>query len=182
MKRILIASCVAATCGVGLAAQAGTGTKPQSPTTTTQSPTSKPQTAAQDDKTAVVRGCLRAGDQSGTFVLANATATSGGTLKDTTVQLTGSPSGTNLKAHVGHTVEVTGMLAAGTSKSSSSAGAGTGTGTGTSTGKGAGTSGTGAGTSSTGAGSTSKSGTGSTAGASSATLTVKALKHVKESC
>lgn len=174
MKRIVIGSCVAVACAVSLSAQTQGGTsKPQSPPTTKEQSAQK--STPTDDKGAVLRGCLRAGDQSGTYVLSNASATSGATLKDQTVQLTGSSAGVNLKEHVGHTVEVTGMLAAGDAK-----GSGTGTGTGT------GTAGAGTGTSkpsgtSTGAG-TSKPGTSSTAAGAGAKLTVKSLKHVKEGC
>ncbi len=170
MKRMLIASLVAVGCSVSLAAQAPTGTtKPQSPTTTKEQPaTQKPSQA--DDKSAVVRGCLRAGDQTGTYVLSNATATSGGTLKNATVQLVGSPSGMNLKEHVGHTVEATGMLTPGATKS------GTGTTGAEPTKPGAGAEptkpGAGAGTGKPGAAST----------AATAKLSVKSVKHVKEGC
>jgi hypothetical protein len=180
MKNILIGSCVALACAVSLGAQTPTGTsKPQSPPATKDQPAQK--STQTDDKTAVLRGCLRAGDQAGTYVLSNASATSGATLKNETVQLAGSPAGMNLKEHVGHTVEVTGILAAGDSR-----GAGPGAGAGTGTSK-PGAAGAGTGTSKPGAAgtgtATGKPGGSSTAGVGSgAKLTVKSMKHVKEGC
>jgi hypothetical protein len=84
-----------------------------------------------DDKAATVTGCLRAGDQPGTFVLANAkwdkggspssaTGTSGSAASGAaagaaasdkqTIRLSGSPAGTQLSEHVGHTIQVTGKI------------------------------------------------------------------------
>lgn len=172
MTRLVIASCVAAACSVGLGAQGQSGTTPQTPSTSAQQPAQP--SAAKDDKSIVLQGCLRAGEQAGTFVLQNASATSGGTLKNATVELSGTPAGANLKDHVGHTVEVTGALAP---ESSRASGAST-TGAGTSASATAG--GTEAGTTGSGA----SAGTAGTAGArgGKAKLTVKTLKHVKESC
>jgi hypothetical protein len=110
MKRVLIATCVGLAFAVSLAAQAPAGQeKPQPPAG---------QSAAAD-KGITLKGCLRAGDAADSFVLANAapasaTAGTSGTpaaAPAKTVRLTGSPAGTNLKDHVGHTVEITGMMA-----------------------------------------------------------------------
>ena len=169
MKRFLMGSCLAVACAAGLGAQTPPGTtKPQQPPTTTPGQTTPAQKPTTSADSAVLRGCLKAGDQTGTFMLTNATATSGGTMKNATVQLAGSPTGINLKDHVGHTVEVTGMLAAGDMAKPS----GTGT--------------TGAGAPGTGAAGTSPSkpaaGAASTSAASAGKITVKAVKHVKEGC
>jgi hypothetical protein len=198
MRHLVIASCVAAVCSVGLAAQAqtpgGSTSKPQSPPTS--SPASKDQPGQRTGQSAegsmVLRGCLRTGDQAGSFVLANASATSGGTLKNATVELVGSPAGANLKDHVGHTVEVTGMLAGNAGRTSAAAaGEGTSASSGGTTGAGAGsdaragTTGSGAGTTGAGTGSAAsapaKSGAAGTAG-DRARLNVKSIKHVKETC
>ncbi len=155
MKSVLSATCVAVACAVTLSAQAPpTGTsKPQSPTT---QPAQKSTQA--DDKSVMVKGCLRAGDQPGTFVLANAsvdqkgaatTGTTGTALKDKTVRLVGTPAGVNLKEHVGHIVEASGMLMEGESKAPSTA---------------------------------DKPAAGKTAAADMPRLNVKAVKHVKEGC
>ncbi|HXH06109.1 MAG TPA: hypothetical protein VNI83_05905 [Vicinamibacterales bacterium] len=82
----------------------------------------QPSTAA--EKTVTISGCLREGDQPGTFILANAdlsalrtepsTGTPAGTTGSTsatgTVRLIGT-GGVNMKEHVGHRVEITGTLA-----------------------------------------------------------------------
>jgi hypothetical protein len=111
MKRVLIATCVALACAVNLAAQTPAGQDKPQPTAGQ---------AASADKGVTLRGCLRAGDAPDTFVLANAAPASGATgtagaaaatAATKSVRLIGSPAGTNLKEHVGHTIEVTGMMA-----------------------------------------------------------------------
>jgi hypothetical protein len=136
MKRILTGTCVAMACAVSLAAQ----TPATTPAQDQQPKASQPAAAA--DKSVTMKGCLRAGDQPDTFVLANAssgtatgTAGTSGTAaggaaatKTQTVRLIGAPAGVSLKDHVGHTIEVTGMIApqgagASTAGSSSTPGA-----------------------------------------------------------
>lgn len=109
MKRVVIATCVALACAVSLAAQ----------TPASQDKPAAGQPAAAD-KGVTLKGCLRAGDSPDTFVLANAMPASGATgttgaaagaaTTAKTVRLTGAPAGMNLKDHVGHTVEITGMM------------------------------------------------------------------------
>jgi hypothetical protein len=112
MKRVFAATCLAAAFAVGLSAQQ----PPQTPSQT-----------ADKDKTVTLTGCVRAGDQPGSFVLANAkpddkapsaTGTSGTTpapdtkgLENATLRLIGAPASVNLSEHVGHTVQVTGTVA-----------------------------------------------------------------------
>ena len=115
MKRALIATCLAVTCMISLAAQT----------------TPKEQSKAADPaaKQVTLQGCLQAGEQPNSFVLADVmkpepksgepapTGTAGATdaeisaLKGTKLRLIGSPAGIKLAEHVGHTVEVTGALA-----------------------------------------------------------------------
>lgn len=127
MKRMLIATGLALTVAVSLAAQT-----PATPADRDQAPGKAAQSAAAE-KSVTLKGCLRAGDQPDTFVLADAapaTAATGTTGAATgaaaaakqTVRLIGSPSGMNLKDHVGHTVEVTGMVVPQGAKSSTPAG------------------------------------------------------------
>jgi hypothetical protein len=117
MKRILIGTCAALACAVSLAAQTPATSPPQDPPRA-----APPSTTA--EKTITLKGCLRAGDQPDAFVLANASSameTTGTTgtpagaaapaMKNKTVRLIGAPAGFSLKEHVGHTVEVTGMIA-----------------------------------------------------------------------
>ena len=137
MRSILPAIGVAVACAVGLGAQA---TPPQSQSTQPQSqypttPKSKTQKmSSMSSKTVTLTGCLREGDTPGTFVLANvdaskltgtlgephpptappATGTAGSPSaassdKTNTVELVGSAD-VNLKPHVGHTVEITGLM------------------------------------------------------------------------
>jgi hypothetical protein len=134
MKRFFAGTCLAAVCAVGVSAQTAGQTPAQSP-------------AAKDDKAVTVTGCLRAGEQPNTFVLANAkwdgkdspssatgtsgaagAAAAGASAADKTIKLIGSPAGTQLSEHVGHTVQVTGKLA-GMSSMTGTTGSGTGTGT-----------------------------------------------------
>jgi hypothetical protein len=115
MTRVFTGTCLAVLCAAGLAAQAPTGS-------------AEPQ--AQDSmKTVTVTGCLRAGEAPDTFVLSDAklddkgrttpspTGTSGTgsaaaatAAPATTVRLVGSPAGVTMTEHIGHTVEVTGVL------------------------------------------------------------------------
>ena len=124
MKRILATACFALAAAVALAAQS----YPQ------EQPKGKAATAT-DEKTVTVTGCLRAGDAPDTFILANAkqdvpagekpTGTTGkaAIAPESTLRLTGVPANLNLKAHVGHTVQLSGTtVAKGTSESSGAAG------------------------------------------------------------
>jgi hypothetical protein len=128
MKRVLTATCFAMACAVGLAAQQTTGTTG-----------SEGQSGQSRSRT--VTGCLRAGDTAGTYTLTDiqmgarsgdttagggsattgggTTGTTGGTMAEgqrgqmpTSVTLN-PESGVDLKAHVGHKVEVTGTMAPG---------------------------------------------------------------------
>jgi hypothetical protein len=130
MKSLFAGTCLAAVCAVGLAAQ----------TPTSQPPASSSQ---KDDKTVTVTGCLKAGSTAGTYELTNAKMGSGSSSSATgtsgaagaagssaaagkTIKLTGEPTGTKLADHVGHTVQVTGTVAAaGGSASGASGTAGT---------------------------------------------------------
>jgi len=113
MKRVFAATCLAAAFAVGLAAQQ----PPQTPSQTSDK-----------DKTVTLTGCVRAGEQPGSFVLANikadekappgATGTSGTTpapdtkdFENATVRLANAPASVNLSEHVGHQVQVTGTVA-----------------------------------------------------------------------
>ena len=112
MKRVIATACLAVAAAVALAAQSYP-----------QDPKGKAATAG-DEKTVTVTGCLRAGDTPDTFVLANVkqdiaagekpTGTTGVTAitPDSTLRLTGAPASLDLKAHVGHTVQLTGTAAA----------------------------------------------------------------------
>ena len=129
MKHTLMGTGLALTFAVGLAAQA--------PATPAGQDQPKAGQSASAEKSVTVKGCLRAGDQAGTFVLANAstametTGTAGTAaapaaaapaIKNQTLRLIGAPAGVSLKDHVGHTVEVTGMIAPQGAKSSTPAG------------------------------------------------------------
>ena len=117
MKRVLIATSVALAFAVSLAAQAPASQEKPQPTAG-QAPAAQSSAA---EKSITLKGCLRAGDTPDSFVLANAapasatTGTSGAAAPAAaapkTVRLIGSPAGTNLKDHVGHTVEISGMIA-----------------------------------------------------------------------
>jgi hypothetical protein len=110
MGRLLPAAIVAAVCTTGLAAQS-----------TQTSPT---QDEAQKVPVLTVSGCLRNGEEPGTFVLTavkwldkaaaekSAVGTSGADADNSgaTLRLTGTPSGVRMSEHVGHTVEITGTL------------------------------------------------------------------------
>ena len=124
MKRVLATACFAVGAAVALAAQSYPQEQPKGKTAT-----------ATDEKTVTVTGCLRAGDTPDTFVLEKAkqdvtagekpTGTTGAAAitPDATLRLTGAPASLNLKAHVGHTVQLTGTTAAKGSTSESPAAA-----------------------------------------------------------
>jgi hypothetical protein len=122
MTRSITATLIA----VGFAASLGA----QAPYPEKQQPDKKA-TDERSGKTITVSGCLREGDEPNTFVLANVDSTTlvprrdpsapaapsepagtAGTAATTTVKLIGSTD-INLKAHVGHRVEITGTLAQG---------------------------------------------------------------------
>lgn len=130
MKRAILATCMGAAFAVGLSAQTTPPqtTPPQTPPQTT-SPTQPPagQSMSRDAaKSVTVTGCLKAGETPEAFMLSDlkwdskgstgAVGTSGtgapatAPIAASSIKLTGSPSGTKLSEHVGHTVEVTGML------------------------------------------------------------------------
>ena len=140
MKRVFTGTCLAAVFAVGLSAQS-TGTQPQ-----TYGQEKK------DSKDVTVTGCLRAGDEPNTYVLQDvkwddkdksatgapagagaATGTAGAAsaaMAATKIKLIGAPAGVQLSEHVGHTVQITGMLAPAAAKSTAggaAAGAATGT-------------------------------------------------------
>jgi hypothetical protein len=222
MKRVITATCLAASFAVGLAAQS-TGTAGTAGTAGTTAP--EPQAGTQrGGGPRTVTGCLRAGDTAGSFMLTDVTmqgagggaagttagATTGGTTAGTA---TGGTTGTgtaatggqsrppmsinltpdasvDLKAHVGHKVEVTGTMAGGRPGGASGAGT-TGTATGTTAG------GTTAGTGTAGAGTATGTGTGSTSGTGTAgatgtgqgsramgprNMTVTSVRMIAESC
>lgn len=117
MKRALAGSFVAAAFAASLSAQT-----PAPPTSAAQ----EPKDAA---KSVTVTGCLKAGDTADSYTLANlkwgqskAIGTSGSTsattpstgaapaTSATALKLVGSPAGTKLGDHVGHTIEVTGTM------------------------------------------------------------------------
>ena len=124
MKRVFAATCLAAAFAVGLAAQ---------------QPQQTPSQTSDKDKTVTLTGCVRAGDQPGSFELANikaddkapsATGTSGTTpnpdakdLENATVRLTNAPASVNLSEHVGHQVQVTGTVAPAPSSATGTSGA-----------------------------------------------------------
>jgi len=185
MKRVLTATCFAMACAVGLAAQQTTGT---TGSTEDQS--------GQGRGPRTVTGCLRAGDTAGTYMLTDiqmanrattGTTTGGGTTTTgggtttagggTTAtgesgqrptSLTLNPeSGVDLKAHVGHKIEVTGTM-------EGRRGGETTSGTG-------GTTTTGGGSTTTGGG-TGQTTTGGQARTGSPTMNVTSVRMVSESC
>ena len=117
MKRVLAGPFMAAAFAVGLAAQT-----PQNPPST---PPSQPpmQERESASKNVTVTGCLKAGESADSFMLSDlkfgkagdkAVGTSGAApaaiASATSLKLPGSPSGTKLSEHVGHTIEVTGTV------------------------------------------------------------------------
>jgi hypothetical protein len=134
MKRLLTTTCFAMACAVGLVAQQQTtGTSGTTATTTDQQ--------GQRGGPRTVTGCLRAGDTAGTYMLTDiqmanrggdaattgttttGTTSTGGTTTGTmaggqrgqmpTSLMLNSESTVDLKAHVGHKIEVTGTMAGG---------------------------------------------------------------------
>jgi hypothetical protein len=212
MKRVLTATCLAATFAVGLAAQS-TGTSGTAGTATGQDP----QAAGQRGGGArTVTGCLRAGDTAGSYMLTDVTMPGGGGRRGGDAASTGAgttagstagaatsadpqagratapmsitlnaPSDVDLKAHVGHKIEVTGTMASargrGGDAAGAAAGSATGTGTTGSTATGGATtaSGSATGTGTTGA---SASGGGQGAGRGPRSMTVTSVRMVSESC
>jgi hypothetical protein len=196
MKRVVTATCLAAAFAVGLAAQ--------SATSSTQTPSASPnQRGATGPRT--VTGCLRAGDKEGTFMLTDVvmpagarsgdtTGTTGGTTAggETTAGGTGTTprpptsimlmpaSDVDLKAHVGHKIEVTGTMAGGgarrTGTPGGSSGAGTTTGEPTTSAAGGSTAGgTTAGSSAYGTG-------GQGGGRGARSMNITAVRMISESC
>jgi hypothetical protein len=110
MQRLLASAGLALFAAATLAAQ-------------TSAPQTQPQTSK--EKIVTVTGCLRNGEEPGTFVLSNLkwkdntdrpTGTSGTTAADekgtsgATLRLVGSAVATQLSEHVGHSVELTGVI------------------------------------------------------------------------
>jgi hypothetical protein len=206
MKRVLTATCLAATFAVGLAAQS-TSTANQEP----------PMRGQGGGGPRTVTGCLRAGDTAGSYMLtdvvmpagrrggdaaAGSTAGAAGSTtaatgenpqgaRATTPPVTlmlSAPADVDLKPHVGHKIEVTGTLAGGRGgRPGDAATTGTATGTGTT-----GTGTTGTGTTGSGAtGTTTGSGTGTGTSASGGgqagrggprNMTVTSIRMISESC
>ena len=188
MKRVLTATCFAMACAVGLAAQQTTGTAG-----TTQDQSGQ----ARGPRT--VTGCLRAGDTAGTYMLTDiqmgnrsgdttaggggSTTTGGGTTATTgsttaegqrgqmpTSVMLNPESGVDLKAHVGHKIEVTGTMAGGGRRGGDTTAGTTGSGT-TTTGGGGTTAGGGTGQQTTGG-----------QGRASRTLDVTSVRMISETC
>ena len=137
MKRFIPTACLAAAFAVGLSAQTPSPApagQPPSPAPAGQPPSSAPQAQASGGKNVTVTGCLKAGDEPGSFALSNVktaaakdapgatppattgttgTAGSAASLESaSSVKLTGSPAGGNLAEHVGHTVRISGAVSA----------------------------------------------------------------------
>lgn len=160
MKRVITATCLAAMCAAGLAAQETTGTPRGQGAMAAGQRAGGPRT---------VTGCLRAGDTAASYLLTDVimqggrgrrggdAASTGSSTSTGTSTTTGTSTSTaqggrgmmapqtimlsaasdvDLKAHVGHKVEVTGTLAGGRGRAAGDAttSGGTATSTGTSTG------------------------------------------------
>ena len=93
MKRVLYASVIALGCTIAVAAQSGTAPGAKEKTDTMAKTT---------EKTVSVTGCVAEAD--GHYMLNNAT------MADQTTPMSYALSGGTLKPHVGHKVEVTGMM------------------------------------------------------------------------
>ncbi len=195
MKRVFTATCLAATFAVGLAAQStGTSGSAQDPQQGGQGRGGGPRT---------VTGCLRAGDTAGTYMLTDVqmqggggagaagtagggtTAAGGGTQgrggAPGSIMLT-ADSSVDLKAHVGHKIEVTGTLAGGGRRGGDAATTGTATGT-TTGGSGTATAtGTGSTSGTTGAAGATSTGQGQGGGRGPRSMTVTNVRMVSESC
>ena len=113
MRKLLAAATVAILGSIGRSAQS------------TPAQTAASQESKEKEKVVTVTGCLRAGEETGTFVLSNvkwqdkdkaAPGTTGTTGSESaapapiTMRLVGSPSGVRMSEHVGHTVEITGFI------------------------------------------------------------------------
>jgi hypothetical protein len=204
MKRVFTATCLAATFAVGLAAQSAG---------TTGSTAQDPQTAGGGQGRGgprTVTGCLRAGDTAGTYMLTDVEMQGGGAAGGATttagsaagggttagaagtqgrggapgsIMLT-ADSSVDLKAHVGHKVEVTGTMAGGGRRGGGGATTGTATGTtagGTTTGGTSTATGTGS-TSGTGTAGATGTGQGQGGGRGPRSMTVTNVRMVSESC
>ena len=213
MKRFFTATCLAATFAVGLAAQS-TATSGTAGTATGQDPQAAGQRGGGPR---TVTGCLRAGDTAGSYMLTDVTMQGGGrrggdaastgagtaagstagaaTSADpqagratapTSIMLNAA-SDVDLKAHVGHKIEVTGTMAGGRGRGGDAAGSATGTATGTgttgSTATGAGTTASGSATgTATGTGASASGGGGQAGGRGPRSMTVTSVRMVSESC
>jgi hypothetical protein len=207
MKRTILAACLAGTCAVALSAQTPSPQSPtqQPPTSTTGTSgatTSPDQSGSQRSRGGpmTITGCLKAGDTAETFMLTNVkgmgrpTGTTGDTSPSTTGGATTSPesgargmsevtlmpaSDVDLKAHVGHTIEVTGTPARGGAGAGGTTAGGTTTGGTTAGGTTAG--GTTAGGATAGGTSTGGAGAAATSG-HGRSLNVTKVKMVSETC
>lgn len=186
MKRVLTATSFAMACAVGLAAQQQT---------TGTSGTTADEQAGRGPRTVI--GCLRAGDTAATYVLtdiqmpnrggdttgttgggttAGGTTTTGGTTAGggqagqmpTSLNLTTTESSVDLKAHVGHKIEVTGTMAGGGRRGGDTTSGTTG---GTTTG----------GTATTGGGA-GQTTTGNQPRAGARTMNVTSVRMISDSC
>jgi hypothetical protein len=101
MTRKILASCLVALCSLVLAlgAQSYEKKKPEGKHATMEKKTTS---AVPDSKSVSLTGCLKAGKAANTFTLSNVTG------ETATYRLVGQ-GGVDLKPHVGHKVEVTGM-------------------------------------------------------------------------
>ena len=115
MNRLFAATAIATFCAVGASAQS-------------TSQAAQAQEIKEKEKVVTVTGCLRAGEEPSTFVLSSVkwhdktpagtsttgtAGTAGASDKGTTgatLRLVGSPSGVRLSEHVGHMVEITGVI------------------------------------------------------------------------
>ena len=70
---------------------------------------SQTETSKSGGKTVSLTGCLQSGTDPGTFTLTNTTPTKGAAKGSGTYQLTAA-SGVDLKAYVGHKVQISGMM------------------------------------------------------------------------
>lgn len=116
MKRLFTGSCVLAVSAFAFSAGAQQPTQaPQTPPATapTEQAPAKPDMPSLD-KDATIKGCLQAGAAADSYVLANvaratgAPAAPGAAAEKKSVNLKAADATVDLKAHVGHTVEVTG--------------------------------------------------------------------------
>ena len=115
MKHLLAITAMSTLCAVGLAAQS-------------TARTAQSQELKNKEQIVTVTGCLRAGEEPSTFVLSSVkwrdrdktgsstAGTTGTTRADdspvapVTLRLVGTPAGVRMSEHIGHTVEITGVL------------------------------------------------------------------------